>query len=748
MLSGMKLGVVFLAALLCTSEVAAQTSASNFLTWLKEAGAASRFEDRLRTHERALDAILKADATTLEAVLLLWCQDDDRYRKNDFVQMAWRRLAQIDTPRAVKLLENVDDEYAFYLNAKEVWAEVARNDPARAYIAAQSFVPQNKEQHERKWLVQHIMQAVGAAWFRVSGLETLKRLPTLSHPELMATSVFKGCVDEAKTAEQKIALLDRFAGDEQPVIIDKTAKGPQLCDELVRAAALADLPGTRAWIEKRFPPGTKRQGNWHIKRARQALFYVWKQTDTSAAAEWLLAQQHPDEDSDTNHAIRIASAAIAGEDRENMLAALAWLEKQARPQDRVAALVGFLDDDFGEDTVLRQSRQTIATWLSQRPIDEREAVVLTAAEDYIRLQAKGDFLTIVFPDEPKRREMVARLDKITGPPSNFEENSFMLRVFDLKPHRDQKLVVSAADEGRSRELASLHELQRTGADPARRREGLEALKWMKSAAPVQIGPVLLAYLQNHRMDWFSEDLLSAWVLQDWRACEAFAMNAPLSAHKRDDMLIHIFSVTGEQHPEKVLARLRELVQAKVLVPTALNGGSGGSRVMWLTSYDGEMIIRGLTHGLLRQGDMKALATVRTLPTGWQIGAFEVLSESFATPECGKAVLDHFEHAHKEQKERHGEIVQDYTPEVTQVISRLASISPADAVRWLESRPERLGEHEWRDSPLCQMHAVWSKTNPKAADAWMERVRRENPPKKTDSPESGPKHKSWPLLPTR
>jgi hypothetical protein len=731
MLSGMKLGVVLLAALLCASELAAQTSASNFLTWLQEAGAAIRFEDRLRTHERALDAILKADAATLEGVLLLWCRDDDRYRNNDFVQMTWRRLAQIDTPRAVKLLENVDDEYAFYLNAKEVWAEVARTDPVRAYMAAQGFVPQNGERHERKWLVQHIMQAVGATWFRTAGLETLKRLSTLSHPELMATSVFKGCVSEASTGEQKIALLDRFAGDEKPVIVEITAKGPDLCEELVRAAARADLPGTRSWIEKRFPPGTKRERDWHVEHARRTLFDVWRDQDALVAADWFIAQQHRDEDSDSAHAICLGASAIAGEDRENMPAALAWLEKQARPQDRVAALVDFLDDDFGEDTVLRQSRQIIAVWLSQRPIAEREAVVLTAAEDYIRIQAKGDFLTIVFPDEPKRREMVVRLDKITGPPSNFEENSFMLRVFDLKPHRDKKLVVSAADADRSRELARLHELQRTGADPARRREGLEALKWMKSAAPVQIGPVLLAYLQNHRMDWFSEDLLSAWVLQDWHECEAFATNAPLSAHKRDRMLIHIFAMAAEQHPDEVLVRLRELVQAKVLVPAALNGGSVGSRVMWLTSYDGEMIIRSLTHGLLRQGDMKALAMVRTLPTGWQIGAFEVLSESFATPECGKAVLDHFEHADKEQRERHGEIVQDYTREVTQVISRLASISPADAVRWLESRPERLGEHEWRDSPLCRVHAVWSKTNPKTADAWMERVRRENPPKKSD-----------------
>lgn len=754
MLLHMRRVAVVFAALLCAARVAAQPAATNardILTKLEKARAAIRFEDRLRAHEAALDAILKADAAALEALLVLWSRSDEVYQRNVFARMAWTRLARIDTTRALKLLENAGNKEAFNEGAREVWAEIARTDPARAYIAAQGFAPENKEQHERKWLVQHIMQAVGAAWFRVTGLATLKRLPTLSHPDLMATAVFHGCVSEARTAEQKIALLDRFCGEEKPVIEENHIKSPNLCEELVESAALADLPGTRAWIEKRFPPETKRPSNrerdWHIEHARRALFHVWRNEDAIAASDWLIAQQHRDEDSDSAYALYLCALALAGEDLEELPAALAWMEKQARPQDRVSALVNFLDDDFGEHAVLRQSRQTIAAWLAKRPVAERETVVLAAAKEYIRLQSKDNFLSMVFPDAVKQRDMAARLEKITGPPSDYTGNSFMLRVFDLKPVRDKKVVIEAETVNRSRELARLHELARTAVDPSKRREGLEALKWMKSASPDELRPVLLARLQNHEMDWFSEDLLSAWVLQDWRACEAFAMNAPFSVEKRDSMLIHIFCEAAELHPDAVLARLRELLQSKVLVQAALDRSASFSRVSWKTIYYGDMITHSLARGLLRQGDMHAFTTIQTLPVGWQGGPLEVLGENFTTVECGMTLLDHWERQEKAERQRHPDVTWAFDYEVRPVLGRLASISPADAVKWLEARPEKLGEHDDRNSLVQRVHTVWRESDPKAADAWMERVRREHPPKKADSSAPVRKEGAATLLPT-
>ncbi|MCX6849580.1 MAG: hypothetical protein NTY98_11720 [Verrucomicrobia bacterium] len=749
--------MTLLGACLAKGQTSAE-SAHDLITGLREAQAAVRFEDRLRTHERALDAILKADDPKLEAALALWCQDEDRDRRNGFVRMAWTRLAQLDTGRALQLIDGARGE-AFFEASREVWAEIARKEPERAYTAAQKLAPASKEQHQSKWLVQHIMRAVGASWFRATGLATLKRLPMLSHPDLMATAVFHGCVAEAHTAEahtaeDKLALLDRYAGDEKPMIEENHIKSPNLCDELVRAAALADLPATRAWIERRFPAGTKRlsgrERDWHLVHARNELFRVWSRANPAAATDWLMSQQHADEDSDTSYAMTIAAFAIAGADREDMAAALAWLGKQKRPQDRTATLADFLDDDFGEDAVLRQSRDVLARWLATRPMAEREAVVLQCAKDYVRVQAKGDFLAVVFPEPAKCREMTEQLEKITGPapdPEIVSGDSFMLRVFDL-PIRDKTLAVSEAEARRSRELSRLHELARTATDPARRREGLEALKWMKSATPAELRSVLLPYLKDHRMDWFAEDLLSAWVLQDWRSCEAFAMGAHLPVAQRNDMLVHIFCEVAELHPDAALPRLRELIQAKVLVQAALDSPDDFGQVGWWTYYYGDMITRSLARGLLRQGDMQALAIIQTLPPSWQNTPFEVLYQGFTTPACGKQLLAYMEFADLAEKQRHNGVFRDFTVDLPQVIERMASISQAEAVQWLEERPERFSDFEKgeRDNLVWRIHEAWRRNDPKAADAWIERVRREHPRRKAETPALMAPSDSRPLLP--
>jgi len=74
----MKRGVTLFAMVLFATLATGQTmpaGAPQFLALLEEAHAATRFEDRLRKHERALEAILKSDADALEAVLALWAKD-------------------------------------------------------------------------------------------------------------------------------------------------------------------------------------------------------------------------------------------------------------------------------------------------------------------------------------------------------------------------------------------------------------------------------------------------------------------------------------------------------------------------------------------------------------------------------------------------------------------------------------------------------------------------------------------------
>ncbi|WP_395748076.1 hypothetical protein [Prosthecobacter sp.] len=743
----MKRGVIFFAMMLSGAVARGQT-AKEFVSWMEEAQGATRFEDRVRTHERALDAILKADMVKLEAALVLWCKDEEREMRNEFVGLAWTRLAQMDEARALRVMENAPRGDPFSEAAKRVWAVIAAKDPERACKVVKGF--------EDKWLAWDVMRAVGAAWFRKKGLATLKRLPELS--EYMATAVFHGCVSEAKTAEEKLALLDRYAGDEKPVIEENHTKSPNLCEELVRAAALADLSGTRAWVERRFPLGTKalngHKRDYHVVHARDELFRVWAGLSPTAAAEWLMAQQPAGAESDVRSEMIMAVFAIAGPDRKNMAAALEWVGKQTRREERIATLAELLDDERGEDAVWRQSREVLAHWLAGRPVAEREAVVLKSAQDFIHLQNKENFLAIIFPESAKCREMIERIEKITSPqldPEVLSGSSFMLRVFDL-PIRDKALVVSEADAGRCRELAGLHEMARTSIDPLRRREGLEALKWMKAATPAELRPVLLAYLKDHRMDWFSQDLLSAWVLQDWRACEAFAMGAPFPVAQRDDMLIHIFCEAAELHPDATLARLRELMQSKVLVQAALDGPTNFSRVRWMTYYYGTMITRSLARGLLSRGDMHALATIQTLPPRWQHTPFDELYRSFTTPACGLALLAHLEEAEQVERKQgnDGGIFRSRSYQMPQVIERLASISPKDAVQWIEGRPERFKNFE-EGVPfddVWHLHEGWSRIDAKAADAWMERMRREHPLRKPEPPVStGPSdsRRAMPLL---
>lgn len=191
---------------------------------------------------------------------------------------------------------------------------------------------------------------------------------------------------------------------------------------------------------------------------------------------------------------------------------------------------------------------------------------------------------------------------------------------------------------------------------------------------------------------------------------------------------HIFCGAAELHPDATLARLRELLQANVLVQAALDDSAAFARVRWRTYYFGEMIVRGLTRGFLRQGDMQAMAQIQHLPLRWQMVPVEMLSELFTSPECGKALLAQIEAVLEKEKQQRGGVFWDHSIARDRVIERLAAISPADAVRWIETRPELLSEHKENFSLVLRVHAAWQRIAPKSAEAWIERVRREHPPK--------------------
>jgi hypothetical protein len=210
------------------------------------------------------------------------------------------------------------------------------------------------------------------------------------------------------------------------------------------------------------------------------------------------------------------------------------------------------------------------------------------------------------------------------------------------------------------------------------------------------------------MDWFSEDLLGAWVSKDWREAEAFAMKAPLSARKRDQMLIHIFREAALKQPDAVLQRLRELETARLVNPVALSGCAVVSRVNWLTYYDGESIMRSLARGWTRQNDEQAVARIRALPSSWQTSAWEVLLHEFTTAEGSEAIL------HALQP---GPDPLEYQLQLRRVLGRLPEISPEAGLRWIKAHPELLKETSDINSAVQSFYRAWQRVDREAANAW-------------------------------
>jgi len=702
--------LAWLLSVTLAATISAEAASSEWLRLLDEAPHEEGFEERLLRQQKALDAILKADTATLVRELVAWGRDENASRRNSFTRLAWTRLAKQDQEAALTALSEVHDQEAFEEAARQVWAAVAETNPALAYAAAQRFAPKDADQHSARWLVQHIMSAVGATWFRSTGVETLKRLPSLSHPDLMATAVFQGCMQEARSADDWLALLDRYTGDEKPLIEENHIKDPNLCEQLVEGAAHADLAKTRTWIEKRFPSGTGRMGtrdpHWKIVHARRALFDVWRIREPRLAADWLAAQM-PVNDSDAGWDLFQCVEAVAGEDYERLPAALDWLVAKRSATDASAAINKLLSYHF-EDPAFHEPFQKLAQWLSTRPLAEREAVLISAAQqNFVRLQIPPAFLAMVIPEEAPRHAFMKRLQALQSNDEAVEPSSWLLHVFH-PPATDEKLIVSAQDEHRCQELARQHEEARTFDDPVRRRNGLQALEWMQKAPAAELRPILLARLRDHRMDWFSEDLLGAWASKDWRDAEAFAMKAPLPARKRNQMLIHLFREAALKHPDAVLQRLRELETAQVLNPDALSGSAAVSRASWLTYYDGESIVRSLARGWTRQNDVQAVARIRALPMDWQTSAWEVLLHQFTTAEGGEAILNALQP---------GRDPLEYQLQLCQVLGRLPEISPAAGLRWIQSHPELLKEAAERNSAVQSFYRAWQHVDREAANAW-------------------------------
>jgi hypothetical protein len=726
------------------------TSGLEFLKRLEEAHEARSIAERLQKQSHALEAVLRADSKLLASALGALVQD--RCPNSSFVDMAWARLTKLDEARALQILDDLRGDYLFEDAAPAVYGFMAQTQPERAYAFIQATIPPNKDRNSRVSLIVFpVMREAGRAWFRAEGVQALRRLAPLSHPDEMAAAVFEGFVMAATTVNERTALLDRFTSHEKPLIIEKK-KQPHLCDDLVLAAAREDLHKTRAWIEKRYPAGTSRQstssGDWHISDVRRGLFQVWAKTDPMAAANWLMAQQGK-ASQDAVDSLFSCTHAIAGDGFRNMAASLAWLAGHSRREGMITVVAQWLENE-PQGTNERNSRVIIGEWMSRLPLVDREAILVQALDRSYYNQkpflprVDDAFIARVLPDVPSRPGVLARVISQIRPEEIPVENyatspfipddggntpSRMMSGFDVAAERARHSARSE-DIELSKELERQHGMAVKADDPGERLTGLKSLRRMIEAKPSQLKAVLLAHLQMEHgaMSVFANDLIECWVMRDWRSCEEFAWKADLPSRTRRCMLVQLFREAALRFPDEVLSRLRELIHTGALSQDALNSYSAGSRSPRHLYYSCNEIIENLARGWTRQNDVEALRKIQTLPLKWQPQAFESFSDSFTTAKAGLEMLSLIvEHDGRQplppsDQEMCCGLKWWNWEAARPVLERLAFIAPLDAKAWLEASPERLHTCDNPFDAVWLVHREWHNKDAKAADAWLRQVR--------------------------
>ncbi|WP_395750426.1 hypothetical protein [Prosthecobacter sp.] len=743
--------------------------------WLDDAEKAQSVADRYRTHSRALEAIVHADTALLSETLGMWHKKRSR---NAFVGMMWRQLTQQDQAKALEMTKKTGGSYSFNEAALDVYGFIAASDPECAYAEVQRLhgpkVKRDKSGRNQGWSAGGILSRVAAAWFHRERLGALSRLKSLPAPQDTVVDAFKGFIEAATTLDERLALLERLASPEEPVIHEQS-KHPRFCENLVRGAAHEDLTKTRAWIEKRFPRGQGRvsafEHDWIITRVRQALFQTWAKSDPKAAADWLMAQLGP-EDPDADTSMWMCAYAITGPDYEGLAHALEWLKRQTHREAVIAVIAEWLGHE-ADDTNERHSRGIITRWMERLPMQEREAILSKALRDCyysnkpFQLRDDDLLVSLVFPDEASRKEALGRLKARAEPAEEPEVQvadlspftytrgegmpSSRMRGFDVTAERLKHAAEPQAIE-LSRKLAHQHHLSQTSDDPLVRLAGLKVLQWMLAATPAQIEPVLLAHLQEEKgeMTVFANDLIECWAVRDWRSAEPFVWKADLPAMTRRNMLIHLFCEAALRFPDDVLSRLRELIRAGSLKQDALNDCTVGSRAPGRLYYDCAFITESLARGWTRQNDVEALRKIQALPLRWQPVAFDAFSRSFTTAEAGLAMLDLIvaydarklspladKSVSQTGKDTHEArrliplaidvprccgLDGDNWLVAKVVIERLAAISPERARAWLEAKPDRVVNNGERFDGVWAVYEGWRQQDAHAADDWLWRHR--------------------------
>lgn len=737
---------------------AAPANEREFLRWMEEARDARTLSERLRTQSRVLEAIAQAGPALLSATLR---KADQERVENTWTSRAWAQLTELDEAQALRLLAHRDGS-----SARAAYTHIARKDPDRVYTMAQRLAddPRRSDQWGHNWLVRHIMREAGAVWFRKEGVQALGRFSMLSHPEVMATGLFEGCVEAVTTAEQRLTLLDLFMRPGPPTI-KMLSKGSAPWEDLLPDAAREDLPAARAWVERHFPgagskqpqpqPRLRKEAEWMCDTLRLSLFREWSRTDARAAADWLMAQLNATEENSWDY-MGPAARTLAGPDDAALPTAMDWLQKQQRTQD-VPGVVAEWMEHAPLDSHERRNHDIITRWMAGLEPGLREPIQkeirrrnepppkfepITSNPHLIPVPPGAgqnppapppEASTAKQPEEPED-EVYHPVDSpfVTswsgvGVPPDYRRAFDVPLPSSIPPPSPQAVALE-------QKVARQYYDEAPGKTRAGERlAGLKALEWMTTAPTAQLGEVLVAHLQPHKgpgmLTFLADDLVEAWVERDWRGCETFLWEAPLPARTRAALLMQAFTQAALRFPDEALPRLLEHIRAGRLDPVALNSFDGGQRSPDFPSHDGDDITASLARGWTQQDDLAALAKIQALPPKWQPRCFEVFADGFTTPGAGVALLklivqqDAKVPLKPDEKKRlsHG-LRSEHWDIAQQALERLATLDPLAAKAWLEAEPSRLRKTDDTFDGVWRVHRVWHDLDPKAADAWLKQVR--------------------------
>lgn len=711
--------------LLCMAARAAeQTKGEVLFDQLRKAEDAQELQDKRKEQRLALEALLSADAATLQEALAACVADAHPHGR--FVRMLMERCARSDSTATLAKVENSRSDRRELLGW--VWGVIAQEDPDRALAMVQSlYDPRStfyqgtlQMGHKFHSLVEQITVEIGKTWLRREGLGALKYLDSLSHAEDLDEPLFHGFCEAARNIDERLALLDWMITPVGRERVNSVRKASTLREDIFAMAAKDDLERTRSWLMKNFPPSTGSAAPSHedATRFRQKLFEVWKPKEPLKAATWLMAQQRHD-DPGIEDTLCLCAWALTWAPEPGLTATLNWLGKYqditvGRYRDIPAlasaaadVLNGVADKKFDDGEL-----QQVANWIGTLPLLLREKILFqtrmrTSAHLAFTLLESDTVLQRVCPEAKEMTALIQRLRRkfleypallpLEEKDTKRSEPSCVGNEFPL-PARKLQRIATAESLAKARQLAQWNADASTSSDPARCLQGLSALDWLTSAKPQELRAILQADLENTNgeVDEFAVAIVDQWARHWWQECERFAWDAVMPASTRRALLLETFMETAKVSPDALLGRLEMLIAENKMWARTLDYDPPGQRGPGLF-WSATLIPVEIGASWIVKDGARALEKIQHLPASWVPGTLGGASNAFEKADAGLALLDWI----ARQDATDPPMARDDNRccglgwerwlQARPILSRLSSLDIEAARRWIEAKPERRAE---------------------------------------------------------